>query len=72
MFDVDIDFSVLEALVSQEVLDVLRILGFVIKHRGSGESKLVLDKMEDNVTGKQEEMKKIQEIIASLSKECST
>jgi cyclase len=36
------------------------------------ESKLVLDKMEDNVTGKQEEMKKIQEIIASLSKECST
>jgi glyoxylase-like metal-dependent hydrolase (beta-lactamase superfamily II) len=36
------------------------------------ESKLVLDQMEDDVIGKQEQMKKIQEIIAALSKERST
>jgi len=32
------------------------------------ESKLVLDQMEDNVVGKQEETRRIQEIIASLSR----
>jgi len=32
------------------------------------ESKLVLDQMEDNVVGKQEETKRIQEIITSLSR----
>lgn len=36
------------------------------------ESKLVLDQMEDNVTGKKEQMKKIQEIIASLSRDHGT
>jgi len=36
------------------------------------ESKLVLDQMEDDVVGKQDQMKKIQEIIAILSKETNT
>ncbi len=36
------------------------------------ESKLVLDQMEDNVIGKKEQIKKIQEIIESLSREGST
>jgi len=36
------------------------------------ESKLVLDQMEDNVVGKQEETKRIQEIIASLSRDNRT
>jgi hypothetical protein len=36
------------------------------------ESKLVLDEMEDNVVGKQEQVKRIQESIASLSRQSDT
>jgi len=36
------------------------------------ESKLVLDEMEDNVVGKQEQVKRIQESMASLSRQSDT